>query len=37
MFDKVMEWFFGKCNIGIMGCGIGLVYVDKINCVGICV
>lgn len=37
VLDVVCEKVCGVKVIGIMGCGIGLVYEDKVVCCGLCV
>lgn len=37
VMDYVWESVLGKNKIGIMGCGIGFVYEDKVVCCGLCV
>lgn len=34
--DKAIECPSGKYKTGIIGCGTGLVHVDKTNCAGTC-
>lgn len=35
MIDKVLEKCWGSKKIGIIGRGIGLIYVDKLEWIGI--